>query len=53
MKERIDFLNSPSQWAADDVVCVVEDAGDRDEEERRDAPFHRGLLNDAARTDGA
>lgn len=45
--------NSPRQRAADDVMRVVEYTGDRDEEQRRDASFHRGLLDDAARTDGA
>lgn len=47
------LIISPGQRAADDVMRVVKYTGDGDEQQRRDASFHRGLLDDAARTDGA
>lgn len=44
--------NLPGQWAADDIMCIIEYTGDGDKQQRRDASFHRGLLDDATRTDG-
>lgn len=46
-------LDSPGERAADDVVRVVQYTGDGDKQKRRDAPLHRRLFDDAARTDGA
>lgn len=45
--------HSPSQGTADDVMRVVEYTRDGDEQQCRDASLNRGLLDDAARTDGA
>lgn len=46
-------FHSPGQRAADDIMRVIKYTGDGDEKQRCDASFHRGLLDDAARTDGA